>query len=397
MARKSLFLAAAVLALAACSSQQTSAPIPPQGAVINPVGTASSSSTTTLPPQGVYNSCEIDTALTTMCEPEDHRMRSDGFTWEINYIGLMANKTGTQSLKAWFTYDASIGMGQVLAVNRAIYDPSGNPLTGTNLVSFNGDTDLAKTCGATNNEQIISCIDSVANSVPGFKFKWYLYDEPGCPNQSIGFCQGTLAGDNYNNIATLASYINSIDPTHQVIGTQVGDVGNQTVTNTEFSWLLNSPMPSTSATGFDHYPIPEGSQFGHIADNGTLAGQLATSVAANNPSASIYLVGQAFSWFQEYGAGCTSITVCPYPTTAQLQGQRDQALYYANQAGHPLSMIFWYYWPDITCMTTYPGCNGAANRASLKSAAFAPFPTAVPQSQLKRRIGSATVKVTTKT
>src|SRR5580704_9800729 len=105
MARKSLFLAAAVVALVACSSQQTSAPLLPQGAVTNPPATSvtSSSSTTTLPPQGVYNSCEIDTALTTMCEQEDAAMRSDGFTWEINYIGLMANKTGTQSLKAWFT------------------------------------------------------------------------------------------------------------------------------------------------------------------------------------------------------------------------------------------------------------------------------------------------------
>ena len=135
----------------------------------------------TLPPQGVYNSCEIDTALTTMCEQEDAAMASDGFKWEINYIGLMANKTGSQSLQAWFTYDASIGMGQVIAVNRAIFDSSGSPLTGTNLTTFNGDGNLAKTCGATNNEQIISCIDSVANSVPGFKFKWYIYDEPGMP------------------------------------------------------------------------------------------------------------------------------------------------------------------------------------------------------------------------
>ena len=124
-----------------------------------------------LPEEGVYNSCEIDTALTTTCEQEDAAMASDGFKWEINYIGLMANKTGPESLKALFTYDASIGMGQVIVVSRALSDPSGNPLTGTNLTSFNGDTNLAKTCGATNNEQIILCIDSVANSVPGFEFQ----------------------------------------------------------------------------------------------------------------------------------------------------------------------------------------------------------------------------------
>ena len=80
-------------------------------------------------------------------------MVSDGYTWEINYIGLMAHKTGAESLQALFTYDASIGMGQVIAVSRAINDPV-NVLTGTSLVTFNGDSSLASDCGATNNEQI---------------------------------------------------------------------------------------------------------------------------------------------------------------------------------------------------------------------------------------------------
>ena len=136
-------------------------------------------------------------------------------------------------------------------------------------------------------------------------------------------------------------------------------------------------MPSTAATGFDHYPIPEG-KFGHITENGILAAQLATTTQAMNPSASIFFVGQAFSWYQENGAGCTAVTVCPYPTTTQIQEMRDQALYYAAQAGHPLSMIFWYYWPDITCLTTYPGCDATINRSSLRSAAFAPFPATPP-------------------
>ncbi len=207
---------------------------------------------------------------------------------------------------------------------------------------------------------------------------WYIYDEPGCPDRSIGYCQGTLAGGNYNNVRHLANYIHSIDPSHQIIGTQVGDVGNQTVTNTEFSWLMTPPMPSTTATGFDHYPIPSGGNFGSIDDIGTIAGQLATAAATYNASKNIYFVGQAFSWYQERGKGCTSVTVCPYPTTAQLQDMRDQALYYAEKAGRPVSMIFWYYWPDITCLNTYAGCNAAANRSSLRSAAFAPFPATAP-------------------
>jgi hypothetical protein len=340
----------------------------------SPAPTSTPVATATLPPQGVYNSCEIDTALTSMCEQEDAAMASDGYKWEINYIGLDANKTGSSSLQAWFTYDASIGLGQAISVKAAINDPV-NVLTGKALLSSPYTSSLANSCGATNNEQIISCIYSVASSVPSFNWKWYIYDEPGCPNQSIGYCQGTLAGGNYNNVATLAQYIQSIDPTHPVIGTEVGDMGDQTVVNTEFSWLLS---PASPVTGFDHYPIPENGNFGMIDDIGTIAGELANTIAADYSPEQMYYVGQAFSWYQASGTGCISITVCPYPTTAQMQDMRDQALYYANKAGKPMSMIFWYYWPDITCMNTYSGCSATANRASLKSAAFAPFPATPP-------------------
>jgi hypothetical protein len=331
--------------------------------------------TATLPPQGVYNSCEIDTALTTLCEPEDAAIAGAGFQWEINYIGIDAYKTGAASLKAWFTYDASIGLGQVIAIKAAITDPV-NVLTGK-ILRTSSTSSLADSCGATTNEEIVACIDSVANSVPGFNFKWYIYDEPGCPDQAIGYCQGTLAGGNYNNIATLAKYIESIDPTHQVIGTQSGDNGNQTVINTLYSYLTTPPTP---VEGFDHYPIPQGSQFGHIDDIGTISGELANTIKANNPSEQSYFVGQAFSWYQESGRGCTSVKVCPYPLTWEMRRQRNEALYYAKQAGVPLSMIFWYYWPDVTCLNTYPGCNAAANIASLKAAAFAPFPNSPPPS-----------------
>jgi hypothetical protein len=351
------------------AASTTSSPSP------SPSATTKAGAPAALPPEGVYNSCEIDTALTTMCEQEDAAMVSDGYTWEINYIGLMAHKTGTQSLQAWFTYDASIGMGQIISLKDAIDDPLG-VLTGNILVTDGGDDNLAKDCGAITNEQIISCIYSVASSVPGFHWKWYVYDEPGCPDQALGYCLGTLAGGNYANVATIGQYIQSIDPTHPVIGTQVGDAGNQTAINNLFSWLIS---PSTPMTGFDHYPIPSGATFGQIDDIGATAGEIANTIAATNPSESMYFVGQAFSWYQEDGKGCTSLSACPYPTTAQLQDMRDQALYYANKAGKPLSMIVWYYWPDITCLTSYPGCSATANRASLKAAAFAPFPTTAPQ------------------
>jgi hypothetical protein len=326
-----------------------------------------------VPPQGVYNSCEIDTALTSMCEQEDAEIASDGFKWEINYIGLDAFKTGLGSLEAWFTYDASIGLGQVISVKDAINDPVSS-VTG-DILKRKLTSSLATSCGATNNAQIISCIYSVASKVPGFHWKWYIYDEPGCPDQTIGYCHGTLAGGNYNNVRALAEYIASIDPSHEIIGTQVGDRGDQTVIDNLFSWLATD---STPTAGFDHYPIPSGGNFGSIDDIGSTAKEVAHTFRSRRSSENLFFVGQAFSWYQEGAKGCTSIAVCPFPTTVQLQEMRDQALYYANKAGKPLSLLLWYYWPDVICLNKYPGCNAAENRASLKTAAFAPFPATPP-------------------
>jgi hypothetical protein len=349
-----------------------------------------------LPPEGLYNSCEIDTALST-CESEDAEMASDGFSIELNYIGWLAHKTGANSLPAWLAYDQTIGMQQIISVKAALNDA--NPLTGTSLVTGS----LPSDCGATNNEQIISCIASVVDSSPAF-FGWYIYDEPGCPNQSIGYCTGSLAGKNYENVDALASYIASIDPNHPVMGVQTSGgppcsaggyscAAGQTQVNNLFSCNGNSPCngvypwittPVSSYTGWDYYPITGGpgtQAYGEsTSDIGNIPALLKNTIAANYPSEKTVFVGQAFSWYEEEGAGCSSVSVCPYPTTAQMQNMRDQALYYSKQAGSPVSMILWYYWPDVVCdgPQVYSGCSAAANRAALKAAAFAPFPTTPP-------------------
>jgi hypothetical protein len=367
----------------------------------------------TLPPMGVYNSCEIDTALSS-CESQDSAIAQEGFAWELNQIGLSAKATGSNSLQAWFTYDASIGLGQVIMVTKAISDPS-NVLTGDILIT-GFDSSLSNTCpgNPTTNEGIIQCIYNVASSVPGFKYEWYLYDEPGCPNQSIGYCTGTLAGDNYQNVQTLAQYIASIDPTHAVRGVNVGggcssvQPGGCTVAanaaaeaaaiNNLYScngqspcsawsspytnnWLTSSYTPNT---GFDFFPIPENIVGQYIGDIGYAAGDLANTVAATYPSENISFTVQAFSWMQEgWTTRCSnSYTVCPFPTATQMQEMRDEALYYAKAAGHPMNRIFWYEWAAITCEDAYPGCSSSANLAAVRSAMTAPYPAAAPPQNL---------------
>ena len=222
-----------------------------------------------LPPQGLYTSCEIDTALST-CESSDSTMAMSCNTLEINYIGLMAHKTGSNSLKSWLAYDARIGMHQVLNVKDAIQD--GDPLNGTWLLHSYGT--LAADCGAHNNKQLIDCVATVADASPAF-FGWYIYDEPGCPNQSIGYCQGSLVGGNYANVGILAKYITQRDPLHPVIGINTpggappcsggwaGTCARDQIDNLyscnhqpscdgAYAWITSAP---TAYTGYDYYPI----------------------------------------------------------------------------------------------------------------------------------------------
>ena len=184
-------------------------------------------------------------------------------------------------------------------------------------------------------------------------------------------------------------YLHSIDPTHPILGFNTpsgvpsgggwtGPGAQPQITNL-YSWLTNATTP---ITGYDYYPISGGpgtQSYGQsIADIGKIAPLLQNVIAANYPPEKIGFVGQAFSWAQEYGANCTSVTVCPYPTQAQEQQMRDQALYYAAQAGNPIAYVFWYYWPDITCLNTFPGCDPNANRAALRAVNSAPFPVSPP-------------------
>jgi hypothetical protein len=354
-----------------------------------------------LPPQMIYNSCEVDTNLAG-CEAEDTDMASDGFKYEINYLSLLANKTGSGSLQALFAYDASIGFKQFVSLKEALNDPV-DPLTGTRLVSSSGATDgnLAKSCGAINNEQVIQCVASLGAASAGFG-GWYIYDEPGCPDQTQGRCLGSIAGKNYAFVDELAAFIAQVDPTHPIIGIQNGDSTTPAIANQMFScngaapctspspypWLVSSITPNT---GFDLYPFCDaapGSTPGTVCGPGTSfenaqaiaenATNIPLTIAAQYAPETLSAVLQAFSWFQESGTGCTTINNCLYPTQAEMQYARDLALYNARAAGKPLSYIGWYYWPDITCLTSYTGCSATANRAALKAAAFAPYPLTAP-------------------
>lgn len=358
-----------------------------------------------LPPEGVYFSCEIDTNTVPAsntpsptnlgsCEGNDQVMVNNGITWENNYLLPAANATSTNSLVQWFTFDAGIGMSQDLEVS----DGSEAGLSGNTLITgFNNS--LATTCPGhfglpsspnplTTNQQIIQCIALAAQSVPGFNWAWKIADEPGCPNQSIGYCAGTWAGGNYANANAVATYIHSIDPTHQIFVVNVGDccnatlAGQQTITSNLQSWLATPPA---STLGWDYYPIPEGTatpgSSQYISADAVDTALIADTIAAYNPGMTQTATLQAFSWAQEGGNdGCSSMTVCPSPTFNQLLAQRNYVLWYAQVYNQTIApAIYWYEWAAVWChYGSDSPCTATTNLSNLKAAIAAPFPSTAP-------------------
>jgi hypothetical protein len=243
-------------------------------------------------------------------------------------------------------------------------------------------TDCGLVPATATNGQLISCIFGAIKTYPNYVI--YLYDEPVCPNQTIGYCLGAMAGDNYANVAEVGAYVQGIDPTHPIIGVNVGFPDGPTTTTAE-GWLVNSNTPFA---GFDWYPIgwPQHPDY-TIDDTGIIASNFGNLFTAQYPSEKMLAVLQGFSWWQEGNTTCTGVTTgatpCSFPTQAQMQQMRDQALYYAAQAGHPVSYVLWYSWNDLICgngsgTSYFVGCNATANLTALQAVDSAPFPIVAP-------------------
>lgn len=319
-------------------------------------------------------------------------MTQYGLTMEINYLNTAAHKTGPNSLTALAQYDASIGMMQWINLKAIVTDT--DPLTGTYLAGGS----LGADCGATTNQQVVACIETTLSAVPGFRYGWYIYDEPGCP-EAIGYCNASIAPSSgkHANIEKLATYIQSIS-TRPILGIQAGGANTTAANQNLFScnggcvgpYYVTSPHSPN--TGGDDYPIsgdPVATSAG-VTGVGTAVRSIVDVLSgptSGNTAETMSWVGQAFSWFQEAAPGqfgCTSMAVCPMITQAQLLQQRDEALYSANVGGKPIKYFFWYYWPDLNCADTNnmptptPNCTPATNLNALKAADQSPFPVSPP-------------------
>lgn len=341
------------------------------------------SSKPTLPPQGLYNSCEIDTALT-MCEARDQQAATAGFKLRVNYIGLLAHVSRSQfpgrSLEDMLAFDATIGLQQIVNVKDEIQDPAG--LAGNRLTT--SYPVFAKDCGASTNAEVLACLARTADPSPAF-WGYYIYDEPGCAEVGIGYCWGSLNPSMDANVTALANYLHKIDPNHPTFGVQTssgvpacagGWSGTCAPTQIDnlFGWL---PGSWARFTGFDYYPI--GSDGQNPADIATIF-PMVQSAIARHPRERVAFVAQAFSWQDYDHEDCDPYPACaPQPSTAQIKAQRDQALLASAKAGNPVFAVLYYSQDDVNCLVSpYPGCDADANWKSLTAAAFAPYPVGSP-------------------
>jgi len=339
--------------------------------------------------QGLTQTCPIaDNRVN--CYSYDDTMAGSGFNVEINYNGLQSHTgTGTGSLYEWIHRSGQEGLRQAINVKNAIEDG----LSGHSLVDF--AEYYAKECGATTNQQVIDCIiHSGVTKDPGF-WVWYLYDEPGCPDQMIGYCQGSIAGKNYANLHAVAQYIQQNDGGpilgYQTVsgtpplGWQSGDVAGGAVRqindlfscnghvecNGIYPWITDPAVPNT---GFAWYPFgyPPGNQ--KVTDLQYIVPLVQSTINANQPGMTRAVAVQAFSYYQYPTNGCTDISLCPYPTRAQMKQELGLFLYWGYMTGNPVSTVIYYGWSDIWCHTghTYPGCNGQNNYNQVVWVAFTP-------------------------
>ena len=351
----------------------------------------------TVPNQGIYTTCLI--VNLSDCETRVDNSQAAGFKYMTFFNALYGSLS---DLTNFLSHANSDGMKILISIQSAPANTT-DALTGTSLVSTFSAGGMPTACSATTNKQFIDCVIPYCDASPACA-GWYIADEPGCPNQGIGYCQGSLGGSNcgsgcrYQNVDELASYLQGADPTKLVVGYNTpsgipacsgGWSGTcaQTQIDNLYSCNGNSPCNGVycwlSCTdsqngGYDYYPIGNPNQPSQSTSDITTVGTLIqNTLNANCSGCHNAFVVQAFSYTQGGYSGCTDISACPYPTSAQMITMRNNAILAAHNAGHDLTLVWYYSYEDAQCIHGYAGggtCDATTNWNIVKAAVAAADP-----------------------
>jgi hypothetical protein len=333
-------------------------------------GTGVAMASTTVPAQGIFENCPLDTALPT-CLHRLQVMHRGG----IKVVVISANGSSLRDLAAYAAFAHALGMSVMWELSNASWWQ--DPMTSTSLQSTFGA--MAAACGCSENGAILSYTIRWLSRLPG-TYGYYAADD-----SMLG--PGDQAG-----VAAYVALIKEQDPNHTVMisANQQSQVdqyqGTADLIGTEiYPVTTTSLMPVTS----------NASMWGDVAQTAIDAQHSANG--AGKPSAFIL---QAFTWGDNLGDGTTMGYCSPQDTTAtcyaklrypsageQLQ-LRNEVLEHSQA-----KLILWWSFPGTygqvgsDTYTVYPtGAEAASRWSGLVSAIKAPWPP--PTTHARRRLSA---------
>jgi hypothetical protein len=322
-------------------------------AVVLPAGASAAIS---LPPEGIFESCQLDTQMST-CLQRLQVIQSGGF----QVVVIDADKGSPASLSIYAAAAQQMGM----KVMWEISDPGWWQNT-----SVSGDfPEFASACGCSDNSSLLTYMINYLGSLPG-TYGYYAADD------------SMLGPGDHAGVAQYVSQIKALDPNHPVIlssgdedqTSQYESLGNMNAAEI-YPITTSSLMPVSSNQGY----------WDSIAQEA--AGD--QKMANRHSKASAFIL-QAFSWGDNLDDGeamglCTpsmSKERCwdsaMYPTAADQLKLRNEVLKHA----HPSIILWWSFMGTYgqaggDTYSTYPtGSAAAAHWAGLTAAINAPAPGA---------------------
>lgn len=320
--------------------------------------TAATASAASLPPEGIFENCGLDTQMLTCVQRLD-AMHQGG----MRIVVISPAFVSQASLAAYAASANSLGMSVMWEIGDPSWwqdSPSSTSMAGT-YPSF------ASACGCSDNGALLAYLVHWLSQLPG-TYGYYAADD-------TMISPGERAG-----IASYVAEIKQQDPSHTVM---IGSADeSQTGTYESISDVI----------GTEIYPFTTGSMMPVAANEGSWEsiGQWASDAqqSANGAGKQSAFILQAFTWGDNLSDG-QLIGVCSasdtqsscysklsYPSAAEQLQLRNEILRHS----HP-KLILWWSFPgtygDVTGDTysIYPtGSQAAARWSGLASAVEAPYP-----------------------
>jgi len=299
--------------------------------------------TTTLPPEGMFDSCSLATNLST-CEQDLQVMSQAGLKVVVNSISGVSE----QNLQSYAAYAQSVGMSVMWELN----DPGfwGGAWIGSSAA--NDYPEFAADCGCTGTAAVLSSTISFLSSLPG-TYGYYAADD-----ESIA--RGATAG-----LTTYVNEIKSDDPNHMVM---IGSSASQGQTNASAGAVLgNEIYPETTSNIAN-----EGNNLAAWAGVQQQVTQAQTASTKNHEASAFIL--QAFTFGDNLSDG-EAVGVCTpnmsqshcaglllYPSELVEQELRNQVLEHSHA-----SLILWFNFDETF--------DGSGHGTAFTQAIQAPAPT----------------------